>query len=183
MNTNLSITQPKTNKERLTLQKFYERRIPNVSRGAILTTEFDYASEPYILQVHDNTGRLVGAISSGVAYPVFLGRIGQIPIHLLQKNIDASAKIREIEFIAIDEDFRNQGIASSILAKVEKVYKERNVSVLYGSGVAKDGERELLIKFYEKNGYSISDELPPFFGLGWFDPTSVPDFYFHKKLL
>lgn len=181
MNTNLSITEASTNKEREILQRFFERRIPNVAMDAIQNIELNFATESYILQVHDNHEKLVAAVSSALTTPVFKDRVAGRNLSL--KDLGISLKVREIDLIAVDEDFRNQGIASELLARLENEYRSRNCSILCGSGVTKEDEIELLVKFYEKNGYSISDELPPFFGFNWSDPYSKPHFYFYKKLL
>lgn len=180
MNANLAITEASTNKERRLLQKFFEQKIPNVAMDAVQNIEWDFATESYILQVHDSNRKLVGAISSALTMPVFTSRVLGIP--LSQKHLSVSSKVREIDLIAVDEDFRNQGIASELLSRVEKEYRSRSCSILCGGGVAKDEEIELLVKFYEKNAYAICDELPPFFGFDWLDSFSFSQFYFYKKL-
>lgn len=180
MNSNLAITEASNNKEREILQKFFEERIPNVTMDAIQHTELDFASESYILQVHDSDAKLVGAISSALTMPVFANRAFGIP--LSPKHLVSSSKVREIDLIAVDKNYRNQGIASELLVRVENDARSRNCSILCGGGVAKDDEMELLVKFYEKNEYSICDELPPFFGFNWLDPYSVSHFYFYKRL-
>lgn len=182
MELNVSITEATNNKERLTLQKFFERRIPNVPKDAIQQIEWDYATEFYALQAHDYTGKLVGAISVGAPYRVFLGKAKMCPLELVQENIRVSSRIREIDFLAVDEKFRGKGLGSELLEKIEQKYKDKGFSVLYGSAVVKENGINRLLEFYQKNGYSVSEDLPPFFGLSWFDPMNKPHFYFYKRL-
>lgn len=183
MQDNISISETKTDKDRRTLKTFFDRRIfGGVPSDAVPLSSFDYATEAYFLQATDTTGRLLGGTLSCVSSPVMLGRYGKIPLAFVQDNINSSHKIKELNFIAIDSEFRNKGLGSLLLKKLEEKCKEDGVLILFGSAIAKNSDVPELKKFYEKNGYSITKNLPNFFGLAWFLPFEVPDFYFYKEI-
>lgn len=59
---------------------------------------------------------------------------------------DHSARIR---YMAVDDDYQNQGVGSSILIKLEEFAQTNNLRIcwLYA--------REEATKFYSKNGYEV----------------------------
>lgn len=185
MKSNFSMSEATNNKDRLTVQLFLQRRIPEVGSNAVPLVQQDYATDPTVLQIHDETGALAAAASAGVAWVVFMGRTKQIPPSLVKDNLAMSSKIRELDLIAVDERFRNQGLASELLTTLEEKYKNEGVEILYGK-VADEKNETALTDFYKNKGYTIAKRLPSFFDLEWvmpaIGPFVAPTFYFYKKL-
>ncbi len=72
-----------------------------------------------------------------------------IGVGRLHVESDGSARIR---YMAVHDDYRNQGIGSNILRKLEKFASTNNLRVcwLYARAAA--------VTFYSKNGYVIKGE-------------------------
>ena len=72
-----------------------------------------------------------------------------IAVGRLQINKDTTARIR---YMAVDNAFRNQGVGSNLLTKLEKIAETENAKTcwLYA--------RETATSFYLKNNYQIKGE-------------------------
>lgn len=184
MESNFSMSEAANNKDRSTVQSFLQRRIPEVGSAPVPLVELDYATDPTVLQIHDETGSLVAAASAGATLAVSLIRAKKCFPSRLKDYLAMASKIRELDLIAVDEQFRNQGLASRLLTTLEEKYKNEGVKILYGN-VADEKNEISLTNFYKNRGYIIVQKLPPFFGLEWICSdiySSAPTFYFYKKL-
>lgn len=72
-----------------------------------------------------------------------------IGVGRLQIEPNHSARIR---YMAVDDNYQNQGVGSSILIRLEGFAQTNNLRIcwLYA--------REKAIKFYSKNGYAVKGE-------------------------
>lgn len=64
----------------------------------------------------------------------------------------ASYKVAQIRYMAVDEHYRRQGVASNILLELEKILFNKNVNEIILKA------REKAVPFYTKFGYEIFEE-------------------------
>lgn len=169
MNPTFLISSPVTYEEKIAIQSlFYDNiwavaRYPKESVRIVDTIWNSPTAEALLLQAHDSTGLLVGAVS--VSLPAIVGAAKRGWM-LAPKHLQISNKVRNLDFIAVDRHYRNNKIAAALLGELEEMLRKQGVVVLFG-GVEDDLNEQLLRTFFRSLNYQVTEELPPFFGLDW----------------
>ena len=116
-------------------------------------------TSPTELKNYSNINSVVDSQAIGVYRLKFGGKKLEFqPLgRLIYKKTDNNAIY--IKFISVNENHLRQGIGSAMLEVLEDIAYKNNIDNIYGYALAR-GEMTLedLSKFYEKNGYKMSNK-------------------------
>ncbi|NEN76778.1 GNAT family N-acetyltransferase [Nocardioides zeae] len=181
----ITITIATTNDERAQVQALFSAVFVDIEPNAVPVVEHDYLYAPLIAQVRNGSGRLIAAAMTCrtqiAAGSVMAQRAGLPDRFNVLPVLDAHS---ELDLLAVDDDFRGQGLGSSLLRFLEDELAKRKVRTWFGN-VTVNLEAARLRTFYQSHGFTVLPDfapLPPLLGRNWTLPgAAAPQFYFYKR--
>lgn len=187
----VSLSTPSSYGERRDIELFIISQIPILKQrqaeivkiGQSISLDWSaQGTEPIVLQIKDANDIIVGAISGTAPAIIPLSYKENTNVIVSSEHLEQSPKIRELEYVAVAEEWRGLKIASGLISALESYYTEQGVEYLYGNVCDSPTNVTELASFYTKKGFELSARMPNFLNLNWSLPNYSADFYFYKKL-
>jgi ribosomal protein S18 acetylase RimI-like enzyme len=172
-----TLSVPRSDKERKEVRRFFKANLPIVEEDAVPMTSFDEIYRTVILVARKHS-RIVGAVMA--CTPISLAQ--DVYMNEESPHKEDFFTVSSLDVIAVDERFRQQGIATWLLSEIEPLLHEQGVETVLGNYKTDVPFESLLAK----EGFLVerdTDNFPQFLGEKWLLNEKGDDVYwFYKKI-
>jgi ribosomal protein S18 acetylase RimI-like enzyme len=182
-----------TDEERGDVQTLFDRVFDDIDPTAVPVGDDDATYAPLVVQYRSpDSGQLLGAaltcrtqLAAGMSMLRPMPS-SKFPLPDERDYRTVLDKHSELDLMAVEPEFRGQGIGGAMIGHMETILRERGVRVWFGN-VTTNLNTEALRKFYTSLGFSVLEDgepLPGLLGKNWLPFGVHPNvaFYFYKAI-